>query len=50
MPSRCRQEHPQHTGTVADGALGKSGAGALDGKRAQDRRRELLDRANTDPP
>ena len=44
------QEHPQHPGTVADRALGQSGAGALDDEGAQDRRRELLDRRDADPP
>jgi hypothetical protein len=47
---RVAHEHPQRTGCVADGALGRSGADAVDDEGAQDHRREFLDRGETDSP
>src|SRR5664280_41818 len=41
---------PQPTGTIAHRALGQPRGGTLDDERAQDRRRQLLDRLDTDPP
>jgi len=44
------KEHSQGASATAHRALGQPRAGALDDEGAEDRRREVLDRFDSDPP